>query len=167
MLRDQRYPSQPNFRSNAVVTTTFYHSRQLTYLLTHCICPRTLYFFSFIYLPEFCYNTCRADVLESKKKKQRNTTSSAYLELELMRELALLEAEGGGKILAEMGNVGNGSEESLVDVLLVGSLGLREDLLLLLTLKELFFGTLLVADSLLGEVIIVELFVDLRREMKV
>lgn len=106
-------------------------------------------------------------MLESKKKKQRNTTSSAYLELELMRELALLEAEGGGKILAEMGNVGNGSEESLVDVLLVGSLGLREDLLLLLTLKELFFGTLLVADSLLGEVIIVELFVDLRREMKV
>jgi hypothetical protein len=100
------------------------------------------------------------------RKKNKSSAVTIYLELKLMGELTLLEAEGGGKILAEVGNLGDGFKESLVNVLLVVGLGLGVDLLLLLTLKEFLFRTLLVADSLLGEVGIVELLVNLRKSVK-
>jgi hypothetical protein len=76
-------------------------------------------------------------------------------------ELTLLEAERSTKVVTEVGNTLDSSKDSLVNSLLVSSLGLRVDLLLLFTLEEFFLRTLLVADSLLGEVSIVELLVNL------
>jgi hypothetical protein len=84
-----------------------------------------------------------------------------HLELKLVGELTLLEAERSTKIVTEVGNTLDGSKDSLVNSLLVGGLRFRVDLLLLLTLEEFFLRTLLVADSLLGEIGIVELLIDL------
>jgi hypothetical protein len=78
-------------------------------------------------------------------------------------ELTLLEAERSTKVVTEVGNTLDSGKDSLVNGLLVSSLGLGVDLLLLLTLEELFLRTLLVANGLLGEVSIVELLVNLAK----
>jgi hypothetical protein len=90
-----------------------------------------------------------------------------HLELKLMGELTLLEAERSTKIVTEVGNTLDSSKDSLVNSLLVSSLGLGVDSLLLFTLEELFLRTLLVADGLLGEVSIVELLVNLTKDNKI
>jgi hypothetical protein len=95
------------------------------------------------------------------RKKNKNSAVTLYLELELVGELTLLEAERSTKVMTEVGNTLDSGKDSLVNGLLVSSLGLGVDLLLLLTLEELFLRTLLVANGLLGEVSIVELLVNL------
>jgi len=84
-----------------------------------------------------------------------------HLELKLMGELTLLEAERSTKVVTEVGNTLDSSKDSLVNRLLVLCLALGVDGLLLLAFEKLLLRTLLVADGLLGEVSIVELLIDL------
>jgi hypothetical protein len=84
-----------------------------------------------------------------------------HLELELVRELTLLEAERSTKVVTEVGNTLDSGKDRLVNRLLVLCLALGVDGLLLLAFEELLLRTLLVADGLLGEVTIVELLINL------
>jgi hypothetical protein len=109
---------------------------------------------------------CRKKVMSNRNELSHCETQQGandHLELKLVGELTLLEAERSTKIVTEVGNTLDGSKDSLVNSLLVGGLRFRVDLLLLLTLEEFFLRTLLVADSLLGEIGIVELLIDLSK----
>ena len=79
-----------------------------------------------------------------------------------MRVLALGQAERGREVLGQVRDLVDGGQDLLVDLLLVGGLGLGERLLLLLAvLEELALGALARRSLLLGEVGVVKLAVEL------
>jgi hypothetical protein len=76
--------------------------------------------------------------------------------------LSVAQAEGSREVLGHVGDGSNGGENSLVNRLLVGRLGLGERLLLgLVALEELSLGSVARGRLVLGEVGIVDLCVDL------
>lgn len=90
-------------------------------------------------------------------------SNSSHLEDQLMRELALAEAERRLEVFCEVVNLGDGSDDGLVELLLVSRLGLWEGLLLLgfALREELLLSRLLRLGRRLPEVGVIDLLVDL------
>jgi hypothetical protein len=73
-----------------------------------------------------------------------------------VNELTFVQSERSRQVLTEERSLGNNFEKSLINSLLVSSLGFRESSLLLFTFEECLFGL-----TGLLEVSIVELFINL------